>query len=66
MPKHGFVIGWMVAWFLIGFWKFFVETKLGLWWNVAFFVAGLFLGTLVQTIWDYVERKRTETEGERE
>ena len=58
MVKHGFVLGWVFAWFLIGYWKMFVEDKLSIWWSIAFFVAGLFLGTLVQTLMDRAEEKR--------
>lgn len=62
MPKHGFVIGWVIAWFLIGYWKYFIESKVNIWWSVAFFVFGLFFGTVIQTLWDKKERKRKELE----
>jgi formate hydrogenlyase subunit 4 len=63
MVKHGFVLGWVFAWFLIGYWKIYVEDKVSLLWNIAFFVAGLVLGTIVQTLMDRAESKRqTETQ----
>jgi len=58
MVKHGFVIGWVIAWFLIGYWKYFIEDKLNLWWSVAFFVVGLFIGTIIQTLIDRKEKEK--------
>lgn len=58
MVKHGFVLGWAFAWFLIGFWKYYAEDKVNLWWSVAFFVGGLVLGTIVQTLMDRAEARR--------
>jgi biotin transporter BioY len=57
MVKHGFILGWVFAWFLIGFWRLYIEKQVNMWWSVAFFVGGLFLGTIVQTLMDRAEEK---------
>jgi biotin transporter BioY len=56
--KHGFVLGWVFAWFLIGFWRLYFESKVNMWWSIGFFVAGLFLGTVVQTLMDRAEERK--------
>ena len=58
MVKHGFVIGWVIAWFTIGYWRIFVESKVNTWWSIAFFVGGLIIGTIIQTLLDRAEEKR--------
>jgi hypothetical protein len=66
MVKHGFIIGWVIAWILVTYWKQYIESKIGFWWSIAFFFLGLILGTIVQTLMDKAEerRKRKEAEGE--
>ena len=58
MVKHGFIIGWIIAWVLVSYWMKFIEQKVSLWWSIAFFFAGLFFGTIVQTLMDKAEAKR--------
>jgi biotin transporter BioY len=52
MVKHGFVLGWVFAWFLIGIWRIYFEHRFGIAGNVIFFMSGLILGTIVQTLMD--------------
>ena len=58
MVKHGFVVGWVVAWFFIGTWKYFVEEKVSIYWSIAFFLGGLILGTIIQTILDKIDKNK--------
>jgi putative exporter of polyketide antibiotics len=60
MVKHGFVLGWVFAWFLIGTWKYFVEEKVNIYWSIAFFLGGLIFGTIVQTILDKISKNNEE------
>lgn len=58
MVKHGFILGWVIAWFLIGYWRMFIEPKVNIWWSLAFFFFGLIFGTIVQTLMDRAEERR--------
>jgi protein-S-isoprenylcysteine O-methyltransferase Ste14 len=62
MVKHGFVLGWVIAWFLIGYWKWFLEPKVPTWGSIIFFFIGLIFGTIVQTIMDRAEQRKLKRE----
>lgn len=62
MVKHGFILGWVIAWFLIGYWRMFIEPKVPMWWSLIFFFAGLVLGTIVQTLMDRAEERKKRKE----
>jgi len=65
MVKHGFILGWVIAWFLISYWKMYIEPKVNIWWSFGFFFLGLVLGTIVQTLMDRAEeRRKRKAEGE--
>jgi len=58
MVKHGFILGWVIAWVLVSYWKQYIEPKVGFWWSIAFFFFGLVFGTIIQTVMDRAEKKR--------
>jgi hypothetical protein len=58
MVKHGFILGWVIAWILVGYWKMYLEAKVSIYWTIAFFFFGLIMGTIVQTLMDKAEERR--------